>query len=151
MPVCARITSIEWRGWLTGRYPDLGKDVWMASDNGADTGGRPEVQQLWRLAPTTYKAGVVMATLGWFLSIDTSSKSTRNGVITSCSYLDIGQFGLAFALIVAAAIGPLANRRAGHALPGRVAAGLSLAFVVAATIMAARGLGWGSGYCTTPL
>jgi hypothetical protein len=51
----------------------------MASDNGADTGGRPEVQQLWRLAPTTYKAGVVMATLGWFLSINISSKSTRNG------------------------------------------------------------------------
>ena len=63
----------------------------MASENGADTGGRPEVQQLWRLAPTTYKAGVVMATLGWFLSVNISSKSTRNGVITSCNYLDIGQ------------------------------------------------------------
>src|SRR3954470_5276668 len=116
----------------------------MASENGADTGGRPEGQQLWRLAPTTYKTGVVMATLGWFLSINMSSKSARNGVITSCSYLDIGQFGLAFGLIVAAVLGPLANRRAGHALPGRGAAGLSLAFVVAATIMTARGLGWGS-------
>lgn len=119
------------------------------TDTGPDTGAHPEVRQLWRRAPVAYKAGIVMATLGWFLSISFRSKSTYNGVITSCSYVDIGQLGLALALVVVAVIGPLANRRADHALPGRVAAGLSLAFVVAATIMTARGLGWGSGYCTT--
>ena len=119
------------------------------TDTSPDTGTRPEVRQLWRRAPVAYKAGIVMATLGWFLSISLGSKSTHNGVITSCSYVDIGQLGLALALVVVAVVGPLANRRADHALPGRVAAGLSLAFVVVSAVMTARGLGWGSDYCTS--
>ena len=74
----------------------------MVSDNGAEAGADTRGRQLWRQAPTAYKAGIVMATFGWFLSINFGRKSSRNGVVTSCSYVDIGQFGLAIALIIVA-------------------------------------------------
>jgi hypothetical protein len=112
---------------------------------------RSVVKRLWRQAPTAYKAGVLVATFGWFLHLSIFSKSTHNGEITACSYLDLGQLALAALLVVTAIYGPIANRRARDPLPGRLAAGLSLAFVVAAAIMTARGLGWGSDYCTTDL
>jgi hypothetical protein len=127
-----------------------GKGARMVSDNGAEAGADTRGRQLWRQAPTAYKAGIVMATFGWFLSINFGRKSSRNGVVTSCSYVDIGQFGLAIALIIVAVLGPLANRRAGYPLPRGVAAGLSLAFVLAAAVMTARGFGWGADYCLTP-
>jgi len=134
---------------LIGRHPNRkGRQVVDDHSGAAGTGTR--VTQLWRQAPTVYKAGIVMATLGWFLSINVHSKSTRNGVITSCSYLDIGQLGLAVGLITVAVLGLLGARRPGYPLPRATAAGLSLAFVIAAAFMTARGFGWNSDYCATP-
>jgi hypothetical protein len=71
-------------------------------------------------------------------------------VITSCSYLDIGQLGLAVGLITVAVLGLLGARRPGYPLPRATAAGLSLAFVIAAAFMTARRFGWNSDYCATP-
>ena len=78
-------------------------------------------QRFWRRIPKSYRVGIIVALFGPFVTLAATSKSTVNGVVTACSYLDFAKLGGAAVLVVLAVLGLIANRRSAHPLPGWVA------------------------------
>lgn len=105
------------------------------------TGESFSVRHLWEDTPTAFKGGVVLAVIGWFVSISTSQYSTTNGVLTSCSYLDFFKVGAGAVLVVLAVVGFVGNsRNRRHRLPTVLAAVLAGALLVVGVLLALRGL-----------
>lgn len=97
--------------------------------------------------PVAFKVGIVVAVIGFFIRVGSSSVTTLNGAVTSCSYTDIFKIGVALFLVVLAVQGVLAVRRARHRPP----VWLTVAFVVlllgSAVWLGLLGLGTVGGPC----
>lgn len=100
----------------------------------------------WKLLTGTGKGAVVCTVLGFIVSIGSTSTETRNGVVTECSYFDLGALAFGVAGIVLGAMALNESRR----LSGR-ARSLALAIAVGALVLGVvnvlRGLGTLGGPC----
>lgn len=97
--------------------------------------------------PVAFKVGVVVAVIGFFVRVGSSSVTSVNGVVTSCTYSDIFKIGVALFLVVLVVQGLLAIRRARHRPATWVTATLVVLLLGAAVYLGLLGLGTVGGPC----
>ena len=120
----------------------------MAQRQSADK-HRSSGRSIWDRTPTAFKVGLVIATLGFFVSVTVFRSSTVNGAVTSCSYYDLGALAVALVVAICALTG-FADGRKRHPSARPTSQWLysgTVVLLVMAAIHAARGLGIIGGAC----
>jgi hypothetical protein len=107
-------------------------------------------RELWGELSTSAKVLPILAVLGFFVRLTSTSRSISNGEVTSCTYIDFA--ALFFALVCV--VGGIALARRGIRAPQWQDRALSTAYLVIGTVVAAlgvvhalRGLGILAGPC----
>ncbi len=110
---------------------------------------RPSARSLWDRTPTAFKVGLVVAILGFFVSMTVSRSSTVNGAAVSCSYYNLGALAVALIVVVCAFAGIADGRKRHPKLrPTRQwLYGGTVVLLVLAAVHVARGFGIIGGGC----
>ncbi|PRZ42672.1 hypothetical protein CLV47_10416 [Antricoccus suffuscus] len=76
----------------------------MTKEQSADN-AQPSARSLWDRTPTAFKFGLVVAILGFFVSMTVFRSSSVNGAVVSCSYYNLGALAVALVVVVCAFTG----------------------------------------------
>lgn len=106
-------------------------------------------RDVWPDTPGAFKGGVIVGIVAWFVAMSSTSSTTVNGALVSCSYLDLVKIGAAVLLIVLAVAGLRATRRSRRPLPARLALLIAGVLVVDAGFLALKGLDIFPGVCAS--